>query len=41
VRRRLEETADRAGADELLATGATHDRAALADYDASLAALLA
>jgi luciferase family oxidoreductase group 1 len=41
VRRRLEETADRTGADELLATGATYDRAALADSDACLAALLA
>ncbi len=41
VRRRLEQLADRTGADELLATGATYDRAALADSDASLAALLA
>jgi luciferase family oxidoreductase group 1 len=41
VRRRLEQLADRSGADELLASGATYDRAALADSDASLAALLA
>jgi alkanesulfonate monooxygenase SsuD/methylene tetrahydromethanopterin reductase-like flavin-dependent oxidoreductase (luciferase family) len=41
VRRRLEQLAERSGADELLATGATYDRAALADSDASLAALLA
>ncbi|SHN57490.1 luciferase family oxidoreductase, group 1 [Geodermatophilus obscurus] len=41
VRRRLEQLADRTGADELLATGATYDRGALADSDASLAALLA
>jgi luciferase family oxidoreductase group 1 len=40
VRRRLEELADRTGADELLASGATYDRAALAASDASLAALL-
>ncbi len=40
VRRRLEQLAERTGADELLATGSTHDRAALADSDASLAALL-
>ena len=38
MRRRLEALADRIGADELLASGATYDRAALA---ASLAALLA
>ncbi len=41
VRRRLEQLADRTGADELLAGGATYDRAALAASDASLAALLA
>ena len=41
VRRRLEQIADCTGADELLATGATYDRAALAGSDASLAALLA
>jgi luciferase family oxidoreductase group 1 len=41
VRRRLEQLADRTGADELLASGATYDRAALAASDASLAALLA
>jgi len=41
VRRRLEALADRIGADELLASGATYDRAALAASDASLAALLA
>jgi luciferase family oxidoreductase group 1 len=41
VRRRLEQLADRTGADELLATGASYDRGALADSDASLAALLA
>ncbi|WP_448608714.1 MsnO8 family LLM class oxidoreductase [Geodermatophilus sp. URMC 60] len=41
VRRRLEQLADRTGADELLATGATYDRAALAGSDAALAALLA
>lgn len=41
VRRRLEQVAERTGADELLATGSTHDRAALAGSDASLAALLA
>jgi luciferase family oxidoreductase group 1 len=40
VRRRLEQLADRTGADELLASGATYDRAALAASDASLAALL-
>ncbi|MGY1802364.1 MsnO8 family LLM class oxidoreductase [Blastococcus sp. SYSU D00922] len=40
VRRRLEELAERTGADELLASGATYDRAALAASDASLAALL-
>jgi luciferase family oxidoreductase group 1 len=39
VRRRLEQLAERTGADELLASGATYDRAALADSDASLAAL--
>jgi alkanesulfonate monooxygenase SsuD/methylene tetrahydromethanopterin reductase-like flavin-dependent oxidoreductase (luciferase family) len=41
VRRRLEQLVERMGADELLATGATYDRAALADSDAALAALLA
>jgi alkanesulfonate monooxygenase SsuD/methylene tetrahydromethanopterin reductase-like flavin-dependent oxidoreductase (luciferase family) len=41
VRRRLEALADRTGADELLTSGATYDRAALAASDASLAALLA
>jgi hypothetical protein len=40
VGRRLEELVDRTGADELLASGATDDRAALAASDASLAALL-
>jgi luciferase family oxidoreductase group 1 len=40
VRRRLEALADRTGADELLASGATYDRAALAASDASLAALV-
>ena len=40
VRRRIEQLADRTGADELLASGATYDRAALAASDASLAALL-
>ena len=40
VRRRLEQLADRTGADELLVSGATYDRAALAVSDASLAALL-
>src|SRR3712207_3092419 len=34
VRRLLEESTDRTRADELLATGATYDRAALADSDA-------
>ena len=37
VRRRLEQLADRTGADELLASGATYHRAALAASDASLA----
>jgi len=41
VRRRLEQLVERTGADELLASGATYDRAALAASDASLAALLA
>ncbi|MGY1815726.1 MsnO8 family LLM class oxidoreductase [Blastococcus sp. SYSU D00820] len=41
VRRRLEQLAERTGADELLASGATYDRAALAASDAALAALLA
>ena len=40
VRRRLEQLAERTGADELLAGGATYDRAALAASDAALAALL-
>jgi alkanesulfonate monooxygenase SsuD/methylene tetrahydromethanopterin reductase-like flavin-dependent oxidoreductase (luciferase family) len=40
VRRRLEQLVDHTGADELLASGATYDRAALAASDASLAALL-
>ena len=40
-RRRLEQLAERTGADELLSTASTHDRAALAGSDASLAALLA
>ncbi|TFV66949.1 UNVERIFIED_ORG: MsnO8 family LLM class oxidoreductase [Bacillus sp. AZ43] len=40
VRRRLEQLAERTGADELLASGATYDRAALAASDASLAGLL-
>ncbi|WP_029432162.1 MsnO8 family LLM class oxidoreductase [Blastococcus sp. URHD0036] len=39
VRRRLEQLAERTGADELLASGATFDRAALAASDAALAAL--
>ncbi|MGY1823232.1 MsnO8 family LLM class oxidoreductase [Geodermatophilus sp. SYSU D00079] len=41
VRRRLEQLAERTGADELLATGSTYDRAALAASDAALAELLA
>lgn len=41
VRGRLEALVDRTGADELLTSGATYDRAALAASDASLAALLA
>ena len=40
VRRWLEQLVDRTGADELLVSGATYDRAALAASDASLAALL-
>ncbi|MGY1722097.1 MsnO8 family LLM class oxidoreductase [Blastococcus sp. SYSU DS0533] len=40
VRRRLEQLAERTGADGLLASGATYDRAALAASDAALAALL-
>ncbi|MGY1827973.1 MULTISPECIES: MsnO8 family LLM class oxidoreductase [unclassified Blastococcus] len=40
VRRRLEQLAERTGADELLASGSTHDRAALAASDAALASLL-
>jgi luciferase family oxidoreductase group 1 len=39
-RRRLPQLAERTGADELLAGGATYDRAALAASDAALAALL-
>ncbi|WP_166532182.1 MsnO8 family LLM class oxidoreductase [Blastococcus xanthinilyticus] len=41
VRRRLEQLAERTAADELLASGATYDRTALADSDARLAELLA
>lgn len=41
VRRGLERIADRTGADELLATGSTYDREALAESDAALARLLA
>jgi luciferase family oxidoreductase group 1 len=41
VRRRLEQLVARTGAEELLASGATYDRAALAASDAALAALLA
>ncbi|MDN5686665.1 MAG: MsnO8 family LLM class oxidoreductase [Brachybacterium sp.] len=40
VRRRLEQIAERTGAEEILSTGSTYDRAALADSDAALAALL-
>jgi luciferase family oxidoreductase group 1 len=40
VRRRLEQLAERTRADELLASGATYDRAALAASDAALAGLL-
>jgi luciferase family oxidoreductase group 1 len=40
VRRRLEQLADRTAADEVLATGSTYDRAALARSDAALAGLL-
>ncbi|APX34240.1 flavin monooxygenase [Brachybacterium sp. P6-10-X1] len=40
VRRRLERIAERTGAEEILSTGSTYDRAALADSDARLAALL-
>lgn len=40
VRRRLEQLVDRTGADEVLAGGATYDRAALAASDAVLAALM-
>ena len=40
VRRRLEQIAERTGAAEILSTGSTYDRAALADSDARLAALL-
>lgn len=40
VRRRLEQVAERTGADELLATGSTYDREALAASDTALAGLL-
>lgn len=40
VRRRLEQLADRSGADELLVSGSTYDRDALAASDAALASLL-
>ncbi|WP_185994477.1 MsnO8 family LLM class oxidoreductase [Nocardioides campestrisoli] len=40
VRRRLEQLAEATGADELLASGSTYDRDALAASDAALAALL-
>jgi luciferase family oxidoreductase group 1 len=40
VRRRVEQLAERTGADELLVTGSTYDRAALAASDAAVAALL-
>lgn len=39
VRRRVEQLVDRTGADELLVSGSTHDRAALAASDAAVAAL--
>ncbi|MDN4161782.1 MsnO8 family LLM class oxidoreductase [Nocardioides abyssi] len=40
VRRRLDELVERTGADELLVSGSTHDRDALAASDAEVAALL-
>lgn len=40
VRRRLEELVDRSGADELLVSGSTYDRDALAASDAAVAALV-
>ncbi|MDN4174049.1 MsnO8 family LLM class oxidoreductase [Nocardioides sp. SOB77] len=40
VRRRLDELLERTGADELLVSGSTHDRDALAASDAEVAALL-
>lgn len=40
VRRRLEQLAERSGADELLVSGSTYDRDALAASDATLAQLL-
>lgn len=40
VRRRLDELVERTGADELLVSGSTHDRGALAASDAEVAALL-
>jgi luciferase family oxidoreductase group 1 len=41
VRRRLEQLTERTGAEELLATTSTYDRAALADSDAALARIVA
>ncbi|MEU1520784.1 MsnO8 family LLM class oxidoreductase [Nocardia rhamnosiphila] len=41
VRRRIEQLADRTGAEELLATTSTYDRAALAATDAELARIIA
>lgn len=41
VRRRLEQLTDRTGAEELLATTSTYDRAALAASDAALARIVA
>lgn len=41
VRRRIEQLADRTGAEELLATTSTYDRAALAASDAELARIIA
>ncbi|MBC9735162.1 MsnO8 family LLM class oxidoreductase [Nocardioides marmotae] len=41
VRRRLEELVERTGADELLVSGSTHDRDALAASDAAVRALVA
>lgn len=40
VRRRLEQLAERTGAEELLATTSTYDRDALAASDAALARIL-